>query len=221
MAQEIVNLEPDFDELKLMEEQVQSQLFFVELRGDGQDPDNQFPDAYERIEVSLLKRGWSMLKWPTEIVFTEDEWYDVCHPKPQVVAELISKLITVMITDNPKIRSILVIGDSTVAYCTDKKRDISYRDLVQLIISRPEFTEFEQEIDVYITSISGSSFTSSAWNFCTKKYNKTTFIVQIEHGIKGGYHYDAILLIGGWNQKNILDDHIFDQFHQIALDALR
>jgi len=35
MAQEIVNLEPDFVEPKLMEEQVPSQLFFVELRGDG------------------------------------------------------------------------------------------------------------------------------------------------------------------------------------------
>jgi hypothetical protein len=183
------------------------------------NPTYQFPAAYERIEQSLLERGWTMLKWPSGIVYNSEGWYDDCHPKASVVAELISTLINDMIINNSKIKSILVIGDSTTAFCVDKARDRVRRlTLVNLIRSRLELTD----IDVFIPSISGSSFTSFGWNWKTKMHDlNTSFIVQIERGTQGGYLFDAVLLIGGWNQKNILDDHIFDKFHQIALDALR
>ena len=92
---------------------------------------------------------------------------------------------------------VLVIGDSTCAYCVDSEHEISRSDL------RAKALEACGGVNFYFESWSGATPRS----FSTHAVNASWW----------GVPYDWVLLIGGWNSDGIQGDEI----HAIFRTCLR
>ena len=91
--------------------------------------------------------------------------------------------------------SVLVIGDSTTAYCMDRKNELHPALLSNAIQASCGVVPFFQ-------SMSGAHFSSSGW---TKRGNEwhrcdTSFLHQLQKSADAGWRYDFVLLVGGWNE---------------------
>jgi hypothetical protein len=107
----------------------------------------------------------------------------------------------------PNTKSVLLVGDSTTAYCFDRMNEITARELAARV---------ERRTGVYIwfTSVTGSSFTNSWWS---------AFVCQIEGVANWNYRFNAVLLVGGWNQvydPEGFTPEIFAEFHTNAVQVL-
>ena len=83
---------------------------------------------------------------------------------------------------------VLVIGDSTSAYCVDRERELSWSDL------RCKAREACGDAGFYFESWSGAT--------------PHSFRTQAENDAWRGAPYDWVLLIGGWNSDGVKSDEI-------------
>jgi hypothetical protein len=168
--------------------------------------------TYAIIDIWLRKKGWTVLEWSPNIPTRQIKhylWWDNVHPGARLVEDLIIGWIRQMNRKSGKVfQSILVIGDSTTAYCFDTKYEIKTSMLSRKISSRTG-------TQIWIGSVSGTSFTL---------YPDSNFTEQIRSSTRNGeYKFDAILLVGGWNQAyNRLDLLNLDStgFQQDAVAAI-
>ena len=93
------------------------------------------------------------------------------------------------ITDALGLRGdVLVIGDSTSAYCVDRERELSWFDL------REKASAACEGVNFYFESWSGAT--------------PGSFLTQASNASRWGYTYDWVLLIGGWNSDGMSGDEI-------------
>ena len=163
---------------------------------------------YSLIDAWLQASGWTTLEWSNRIpsqTTHPDLWHDDVHPTACLVEDLVVGWVRKILRQQPNTASVLLIGDSTTAYCFDRVCEISKGDLAHRIKCRTGVT-------TWFESISGTKFTR--WG---------NFEFQLSQGTYGGYTSDAVSLVGGWNQCGDpagFTDNVFASFHQKALRAL-
>ena len=83
---------------------------------------------------------------------------------------------------------VLVLGDSTSAYCVDRKNEVSWSDL------RARSSEACVGVNFYFESWSGTT--------------PRAFLSQAANAAWWGCSYDWVLLVGGWNSYGINGEEI-------------
>ena len=113
------------------------------------------------------------------------------HPKGSEVVRILRG-----ITDELGIRgNVLVIGDSTSAYCVDRERELSWSDLREKARS----------------ACGGVNFYFESWSGATPR----SFLTQANNASWWGLSYDWVLLIGGWNSDGMNGDEIKTAFAEL------
>ena len=82
---------------------------------------------------------------------------------------------------------VLILGDSTSAYCVDRESELSWRDL-------REKAKAECGINFYFESWSGAT--------------PRAFLNQAANAAWWGCSYDWVILLGGWNSYGIEGEEI-------------
>jgi hypothetical protein len=160
---------------------------------------------YSRIDRLLHNVGWTTLEWSLRIPTRHQKywlWYDNVHPKEDLVEDLVVGWVRRICAIHPTTVSLLLVGDSTTAYCFDRERGIKLADLAKKIKQRTG-------VRVWFFSVSGTSFTG-----------EDNFTDQIEKATADDWTYDAVLLVGGWNQRHELSKEEISWFHNKAVAAL-
>jgi hypothetical protein len=115
--------------------------------------------------------------------------------------------------------SVLILGDSTTAYCCDKMREMSFAQLSgrveELCAVRPFFQ-----------SVSSSHFSSGFWEKREDDWNwvSTSFLQQMQRSLDAEWRYDYILVVGGWNEesnRSFTKMYLYEQAELLTLTALR
>ena len=83
---------------------------------------------------------------------------------------------------------VLVLGDSTSAYCVDRMEEVSWSDLM----ARPA------------EACDGVNFYLESWPRATPR----AFLSQVANAAWWGCSYDWVLLVGGWNSYGINGEEI-------------
>lgn len=179
----------------------QPRLFFAETLG------FQYTSGVVRqVQEALVDAGWVQLPFYLTVSSARNQinshtaidkknWYDADHAKSSYVVNMLVELITH--SQITKESTVLVIGDSTTAYCVDRKRDTTFGALSREIEKRTG-------VKLQFQSISGSSFTSGQWvkeKSGDWHHTSTSFATQVINGTTDGWTYDFVLLIGGWNEE--------------------
>jgi hypothetical protein len=163
---------------------------------------------YQLIDACLINSGWNVLEWSNRIPDHMERphmWHDSVHPKARLVEDIIVGWIRDIQQHQPTTESVLLVGDSTTAHCFDRTGEISSKNLAFKVKQRTG-------VNIWIGSISGRSFTE-----------RNNFTEQIQWATSEKYRYDAVLLVGGWNQSynsNAFTKKVFDKFHSHAVSAL-
>jgi hypothetical protein len=154
-------------------------LLFAELAGYPYDS-----TVCRLVDQTLLDFGWTPLplltgkSWFKGRTLSRD-WYDPNHPRPAEVSRIVVDLLA--LGKVPAGSRVLVVGDSTTAFCRDSKKEITGQELTALVLA-------QTGVDVYWSSVSGTHF--SSW--------KGGFKEQLQSN--RGWRYDYVLLVGGWNE---------------------
>ncbi len=157
-----------------------------------------------------MRSGWTTLEWSTRIptnAMRPGLWYDNSHPRARLSEDLIVGWVRMIQRRNPNTMSVLLIGDSSIAYCFDRYTCVTRKELRDNVMRRTG-------VDVWLGAVSGSSFTWSYWS---------NFKQQVVNATKPNHRFDAVLLVGGWNQvtdKRGFTAETFAQFHAHSKGAL-
>ncbi len=168
-------------------------LLFAELRGHSYNS-----SRLAQIEDALREFGWTPLPFLVSTAFANrrarnERWHDADHPRAAEAADIVGDLLR--FAQLPAQSSVLVIGDSTTAFCYDRKFDARPGELARVVEANAGVIPFFQ-------AVSGSHFGS---------YNGS-FLQQTDLSAQRQWRYDAVLLIGGWNEEwhSAFDQHYLD-----------
>lgn len=194
-------------EVALVPEAPQYRLFFAEL-----NISPWMSSTVKNIQKKLIKKGWKMLPFLSEgydKFYSRTKWFDPNHPDVDAVVEILINL-----TSNanfPSNASVLVLGDSTLSYCysyykleyTDEERE-----KIKSAIESRVYDATGTKISLY--AVPDTSFTS--YNCFYYKWWQAVGIHK--------QSFDAILLVGGWNQLSLKGvDAAINEFTKEALAA--
>jgi hypothetical protein len=189
-------------------------LFCVKLCGKGScDYYKKYTQLYEAIDVALIGREWTSLKWSDNVPDWWEKkylWYDKSHPYVSLVEDLLVGWIRkIKRATAHDIKTMLIVGDSTTAFCFERKKAIDVEVLARLTRRVAYRTGLDM---VLFKSVVGTYFTDSE-----------CFSDQIRQATQNNERYDAVFLVGGWNQayydpKGFTDD-VVNNFHNLALRA--
>ena len=139
-----------------------------------------------------LSAGGKILRWaPSQSM---DDWHDPFHPKAKEVIRCVSAALRGgMISGH-----ILLGGDSTVAYCSDRKKEMPMKKLAREIRKRCHAVK-----SIRIVSVSGAGYKG--------------FLDQIVSDEKsGGGPYDEYVLFGGWNDDGQSEEFVENYTKRLA-----
>ena len=201
-------------------------LYFIQLDSlasscDDKDDYIKNCKTYRFLDNFLNNKGWYMIPWSDNFSSSRsspESWFDQYHPKAELVIEMLVEWIsTIKNISSKKIEYVLLVGDSTVAECI--KYDSWYEgDGVIEKDNLVSIVKKESGVTLDIFAKSGTAF--------TKYKNKHDFVYQCKrakHLIKEN-KYDAVLLVGGWNQVNNTNKKklsaALNEFHISAVSVL-
>jgi len=160
-------------------------LFFCQLAANGWS--SSITRALQRLLISL---GWTMLQFnlpkgecSKSGRKSSARWHDCNHPKLDGAIDIVSRLVLQM--GVPQGGRVLVLGDSTSTHCID--RQSWYPDHVR--VKMQESVLRWTGVNIVHRGVSGTSFTG-----------RNSFH-SVLADLEATGEYDAVLLIGGWNQK--------------------
>jgi len=194
------------------------QLYFIQMASKTTACENEKEYAkhlpiYQFQDDFLINKGWYMITWSDDYPSYDSEphlWFDMQHPKPELVERILVDWITMIKETNPKIGHILLVGDSTIGGCIGSfEGAIKRKELESRIYDRTS-------VRLYIFAVNGSAFT---------EYDNFVFQCDKAKRLLNGETYDAVLLVGGWNQPWYLTDTgkllpKLEAFHTSALSVL-
>ena len=138
-------------------------------------------------------------------------WYDINHPCAYVAGyHILGPMLKSILLQCNNCSRIALIGDSTTAYC----HQIKSENIKTLIDAAHTYLEDHKinKVNIHTYAYSGSSNDYST-SYCHyhQPYNGRYFygrygsfshqLREIQHNISTGQTYDAILIIGGWNNE--------------------
>ena len=146
---------------------------------------------YYFMDMCLAFFGWTTLEWSIRNPEHTDKrwlWSDPVHPRATLVEDLLVGWIRqIQRASHRKVCRVVVVGDSTTAHCFDSWYATT---TVGGLARRVERRTGLDKYGLWIGSVSGTHFTS----------RRAPFAEQIRNAVDGGWTYDAVLLVGGWNQ---------------------
>ncbi len=168
-------------------------LLFAELRGHLYNS-----SRLAQIEEALREFGWTPLPFLVSAAFAnrrarKERWHDADHPAAAEAADIVGSLLR--FAQLPAHSSVLIIGDSTTAFCYDRAFDTRPGDLARVV-------EANTCISPFFQAVSGSHFGSYS----------DSFLQQTDLSAQRRWRYDAVLLVGGWNEEwhSAFDQHYLD-----------
>jgi hypothetical protein len=176
---------------------VQKPLYFVQIdseQASGEDHESyaQKSHLYEEYEVWLVNNRWTMIPWFLEFPTFDSHrnlWFDRAHPKACQCLAMLCKWINHIKMTNENIKDLLIVGDSTIAGCfgdcSECEGCIKRTDLELLV-------KVCTGVTVYIFSQKGAAFSRDGNNFTQQ--------CELAFEIAEGQKYDAVFLVGGWNE---------------------
>jgi hypothetical protein len=155
-------------------------------------------------ERALAFYGWSRLDFPDVMANNPDasvsadedgfvrDWYDTNHPRAELALKLVRDLLAQ--TKLAPASRVLLLGDSTTAYCVDTQQELSARAFETAIL-------IETGYHLTFFPVSGSRF-ESTWKIVDGVWVMTGFSERARVAM-AAQQFDAVLLVGGWNQWEI------------------
>lgn len=173
-------------------------LFFARLACNGWKT-----DAIKCIQRVLISLGWVMLPFELPVgqgtkygrARASATWFDPNHPRLDLATDIVCGLIKKM--EMKRGDKVLLLGDSTISYCIDSysgeyvgNRWVSHYDyaareaMVAKILAKTG-------VHLYHYGVSGSAFGG-----------RNGFQASLNRATKNSHEYQAILLVGGWNEAH-------------------
>ena len=169
---------------------------------------HEFLDKF-MLERMLARMGVNVLKFSLPKMFTtgllrdkSPAWFDEYHPHASIVVrDIVVPMVRQILVDHGYVAgsgqkfSVAVIGDSTTAYCFDRKsNEVGGCEKWQL---SKMVQEAMGTTDVYV-----GFFSSSGSSFCGPYGFLAQTASVVENEASFGC-YDALLIVGGWNSRAV------------------
>jgi hypothetical protein len=155
------------------------------------------PFFNRRIDRLLKEAGFKTLSWPESTpshVEEPDLWHNASHPGPDLTFKLLKGWLNKIKGSKKNKFTVLVVGDSTIAYNTECWRDNAgnwHLSIVQPAKWSKKLNRYTNR-KCWFQAVCGSGF--------VRLNDKISFIEQLDLSIDAGFRYNAVLLVGGWNQ---------------------
>jgi hypothetical protein len=154
------------------------------------------------VDDLMVSAGWSRLHWCSREDWVEADWCDQWHSKAHKAAQFLNRLMHHV----PHTR-VLIVGDSTLTWDLGERGEHGFSYNWEM---RDTFLRTAGCPSCALWAVPGQAL-----------HGPRGLLSQLRNGVRYGGTYEAVLLVGGWNESSVSAEDFVRDITQAAQEACR